>query len=774
MLNAQDTPDDYMNRINYIFANVDHSKVTTGLLSDYGLQIMPPEYYDGALQDSNEVDINAFRTLYADMDYSRFNNNCTLPSQSAVFSAITSSIPALGQPVPIVSMCIDYNCFRADAYTAGLVTVTNDQIFDVAGQNPYDTRVLFAAAPVQNAFTNQTIQFVLPSALYYTNSGKSMSSMAADMGDGNGFQTVSWNVPFSVTYPSSGNKIFIVKFTFSDNSVLQTHGKIRVNYDSGVLLKSAGGYSTANNDVLTQPFDSTQSNSGGKITIAFGQGHTDKIIRKPFIVAEGFDAWKIMSPNQPEYNTTIDVFLNYSNQEIFGHVDVPLNSTQYLGDYLYSQGYDIVYLDYNIGTDNIIHNAALLEDVIKWVNNNKQGSEPNVVMGISMGGLVARYALRQLETQGYDHQTKIYISVDSPHNGANVPAGAQAALYHVKDFSFALFGFPIIHPSDNVKGIDQGLSLLNTMAAKQMLIYRVSSGWNFDNTVHESFMGEYQSMGFPQQCYNVAISDGSGNGTPLYSAGANLINYSTSYNLSGLLSFLSIFGRDIFAAYLSTILPGSSQVKADFSINATSTSPGNLYHGRIYVRKKILWFIPVNVNITDRNFNSVSTMAPVDGAPGGIYDLSVFAIDLSALPPGAINQSKFCFVPAVSALGLSNWQTYLNSNLNSYNFVNSGETNFHDYYRPMPTANNLHTSFYTPDNTLANYIKTILENTPPPCTTTTIQNVNYTTNQSITGCDLSIQNVTIQNNCTVIFDATSATNITGPFEVLIGSGVEIK
>jgi hypothetical protein len=119
-----------MNRVNYIFANVDHSKVTTGLLSDYGLQVILPEYYDGALRDSNEVDINAFRTLYADMDYSRFNANCTLPGQNAVFDAITSNIPTSGQPVPIASMCINYNCFRADAYTAGLVTVANDQIFD--------------------------------------------------------------------------------------------------------------------------------------------------------------------------------------------------------------------------------------------------------------------------------------------------------------------------------------------------------------------------------------------------------------------------------------------------------------------------------------------------------------------------------------------------------------------------------------------------------------------------------------------------------------------
>ena len=130
VLNAQDTPDNYKDRINYIFANVDHSKVTTGL-SDYGLQVIPPEYYDGILRDSKEVDINVFRILYAYMDYSRFNGNCALSSQDIVFSAITQNIPISDQSIPIALMCISYNGFREDAYTAGLVTVTNYQIFDV-------------------------------------------------------------------------------------------------------------------------------------------------------------------------------------------------------------------------------------------------------------------------------------------------------------------------------------------------------------------------------------------------------------------------------------------------------------------------------------------------------------------------------------------------------------------------------------------------------------------------------------------------------------------
>jgi hypothetical protein len=63
---------------------------------------------------------------------------------------------------------------------------------------------------------------------------------------------------------------------------------------------------------------------------------------------------------------------------------------------------------------------------------------------------------------------------------------------------------------------------------------------------------------------------------------------------------------------------------------------------------------------------------------------------------------------------------------------------------------------------------------PPPCATTTIQNINYTTSQTITGCNISIQNVTVQNNSTVIFDATDNITINGPFQVQTGSTFQAK
>jgi hypothetical protein len=135
-------------------------------------------------------------------------------------------------------------------------------------------------------------------------------------------------------------------------------------------------------------------------------------------------------------------------------------------------------------------------------------------------------------------------------------------------------------------------------------------------------------------------------------------------------------------------------------------------------------------------------------------------------------------VPTSSALGLSDWQTYLISNFNNYNFISGGQTNFQDYYRQMPNnSNNDHTDLYALDgtNSLANYVKTTLDNINSYCnTTTTIQNMNYSNSQTIVGCSLNLQNITIQNNASVIFDASNITTINGPFTMSSGSSLTVK
>ena len=86
-----------------------------------------------------------------------------------------------------------------------------------------------------------------------------------------------------------------------------------------------------------------------------------------------------------------------------------------------------------VGLIILRENAMLLVELIKLINNSKVGDE-NIVIGPSMGGLISRYALNYMESQNIDHDTRLYISFDTPHAGANVPIGFQ----HM--FNFLAYG----------------------------------------------------------------------------------------------------------------------------------------------------------------------------------------------------------------------------------------------------------------------------------------------------------------------------------------------
>ncbi|GHT68701.1 hypothetical protein AGMMS50239_34330 [Bacteroidia bacterium] len=173
--------------------------------------------------------------------------------------------------------------------------------------------------------------------------------------------------------------------------------------------------------------------------IKYSSSNSSGQIKKPLIVAEGFDPSYIVGE---EFKMDLIKFLEAGT---FGVINIPYpGGGATLSDRIDLAQFDIIYLDYNRGTDDIWRNAQLFKDIIKQVNTLKQGSEQNIVMGISMGGLVARIALRQLENEGYNHQTKKYISVDSPYKGANVPVGFQAAVRHIQNTNLQVFFINVI------------------------------------------------------------------------------------------------------------------------------------------------------------------------------------------------------------------------------------------------------------------------------------------------------------------------------------------
>lgn len=97
------------------------------------------------------------------------------------------------------------------------------------------------------------------------------------------------------------------------------------------------------------------------------------------------------------------------------------------------------------GADYIERNALALVALIKQVNSKllQNGSTSKLaVFGPSMGGQISRYALAYMEKKfaqtgvnSWKHNTYLWVSIDSPHLGANIPMGVQSLLNLAKESS---------------------------------------------------------------------------------------------------------------------------------------------------------------------------------------------------------------------------------------------------------------------------------------------------------------------------------------------------
>ena len=100
-----------------------------------------------------------------------------------------------------------------------------------------------------------------------------------------------------------------------------------------------------------------------------------------------------------------------------------------------------------------------------------------------MGGQISRYALAYMEANNIEHNTRLWVSIDSPHLGANIPIGLQTLVRQVM--------------SDNALAQDFVNNHLGSAAAKQQLIEQLG-GWNTSNVHQELLNGRTISQGFSQ------------------------------------------------------------------------------------------------------------------------------------------------------------------------------------------------------------------------------------------------------------------------------------
>lgn len=488
------------NALASMFQPLDLDSVKTGFLLDRAVEAVDIRKYNGTLANDNYVDLMSFRNTLITLNSAIVNSTAT----SFDGNAITNSLHEQGV-VNLGVAAFKYNYIASNALTNNLISYQNGVVDDVfvngIWQDPYSDDYVFVFAPSVPIVQGSSVTYQLTIDKMFTNLDVDLVNHPLEFDNGNGVY-VPIDLPYESTCSySAGDKHLRLRLTLSNNTVLESHAKITI-------------LGTASNAVNMPQPDFTQTvytYSGGQQISALvtGKSCNTGTVTKPFVFVEGFDdvilgyfrnLSQLFSGSLVKYYEEgyFDELLNRIVGRSYGDLDfywfyntLPSSITD---------NYDVFYVDLKNPEADISDNAILLQSALEWINGLKcVGAERNIVMGHSMGGLIARYALCDMEASQTPHETDVYVSFDSPHMGVNVPLGLQ---YAFRDLFSVLYGNSSstgLLLFDNYDPVSSYLmSVYSCPSAKQMMYYYVEPDGSMTTNYHTSWQTALNTIGFPR------------------------------------------------------------------------------------------------------------------------------------------------------------------------------------------------------------------------------------------------------------------------------------
>ena len=329
-----------------------------------------------------------------------------------------------------------------------------------------------------------------------------------------------------------------------------------------------------------------------------------------------------------------------------------------------------------------------------------------------MGGLVSRYCLAQMVKAGgtgvNDPQTRLLITHDSPHRGANIPLGLQHLLQGLRKQTVKAFLGTYNKRLDEV--VPQLLKVntaINSPAASQQLLARVidDNGTVAYNTFLDTDyrnMINFDGTGITPPYRFVATSNGSQCGVALAAPYSQL----ASINAEGL---AVLFGLRLWAGGVTNIdmksLPNMGQTDRILDFN-------------LKLKVKFLGFNLLKLSMEIQK-DAPGNLLPLDGLAAGTRGLgSNIPLDYQNLPSanGGANwfifaygynysapyvATSFSFVPTTSALDITNFNavnipySVASTGLNGSRAVNYIAQEQITLAAPIGVTSNVtHTDFY--------------------------------------------------------------------------------
>ncbi|MEV8100342.1 hypothetical protein [Kitasatospora sp. NPDC085879] len=268
-------------------------------------------------------------------------------------------------------------------------------------------------------------------------------------------------------------------------------------------------------------------------------------------------------------------------------------------------GTDVILLGFDERHTYIQANAGVAAACIERATAERVAIDPLTVGGVSMGGMITRYALARMEDEGIDHHTAVYFSWDTPHQGAWIPLILQQMAHFFEDFV------------PEQPGVPKQAELLRSPAAQQLLWAWVENS-KYEGPVgtasplRTEFLADLRARGnYPKRPLKLGVANGNGGGVGL------------------------------------ELTPGEIAFdwKKDQLRTATATARIQPDRGE----KQPIG--GMNIAFTVRR-SSTTAVPALDGAPGGT--LASFGLVAEALGADVDDRFDFtCFVPSISAVGLA-------------------------------------------------------------------------------------------------------------------------
>ncbi|MBR5904898.1 MAG: hypothetical protein IKZ51_00400 [Bacteroidales bacterium] len=644
---AQNSPS---NLVSSVFEYLETYRVPTGYLLDAAVELADLHKYNGTLSNDNYSDIALFRNALATINSAKVNSTAaSLNADNLTDALADTSAVQLGAAV------FKYNYIVSNALSSGLINYQNGKVYDVYSngiwQNPYDEAYTFVFTPSQFYHSGQSVHFKFDASHLYGNVNP--ISIEFDAGEENnvGYRSIVSPYETTIYYSSPGEKTIKMRVTLSGNITLESHAILNV---TSVPAAPSGTYTQPTGSHLFAKFINGELVSA---RVTYKSSHSEAVV-KPFIFVEGFD------------NGMIGLIESFGNITALGNRLAFKGKGEFDFSWFYDSvlknddeiknNYDVFFVDWFNPYADIRDNAALLVDILDWINGLKQGSaDRNIIVGHSMGGLIARYALCSMEQDSppHPHYTDCYVSFDAPHLGVNVPVGLQFAL---TDLYYALYGNFVpgvitYHIFDPL--LIYLLSCYSCQSAKQMMYYYVPGGSNATYSYHVAWQNELDSIGFPQGDYghpieNLSIVNGGPSSTnvPLE---PDLLDFTLSINNGSSstwwLQALSMLAARIDNIYLS------------FLVNRDSGS-GNVCVSKAKYRKTWPW-APNGIDVPLFDQDSILVHQSPSGSLGLDYvNSSYLENNMSSINTVSnsdtvrlILTSRIPFVPASSALAVPNY-----------------------------------------------------------------------------------------------------------------------